>query len=186
MTTTKIFYDSEFTGLTQTTELISIGLITESGESFYAEFTDFNRAGCDDWLKDNVLIHCRHLDKNVPGASEIKDQAIEVWGDKNYVTHQLTLWLNQFKQIEIWADCHAYDWVLFCQLYGGAFGIPGHIHYMPGDIATVFRLKGLDPDTNREEFALQSGLSIPSQKHNALWDARISMMCYQRLLTLKD
>ena len=34
---TKIFFDTEFTGLHQKTTLISIGLIAETGETFYAE-----------------------------------------------------------------------------------------------------------------------------------------------------
>lgn len=32
----KIFLDTEFTGLTQNTSLISIGLVAETGEEFYA------------------------------------------------------------------------------------------------------------------------------------------------------
>jgi hypothetical protein len=39
MSKTKIFFDTEFTGLHQGTTLISIGLISECGKTFYAEFT---------------------------------------------------------------------------------------------------------------------------------------------------
>jgi hypothetical protein len=41
MSKTKIFFDTEFTGLHQGTTLISIGLISECGKTFYAEFTDY-------------------------------------------------------------------------------------------------------------------------------------------------
>jgi len=35
---TRIFFDTEFTGLHKDTTLISIGLIAEDGRTFYAEF----------------------------------------------------------------------------------------------------------------------------------------------------
>lgn len=35
-----IFFDTEFTGLHKDTTLISIGLVSETGEKFYAEFDD--------------------------------------------------------------------------------------------------------------------------------------------------
>jgi DNA polymerase III epsilon subunit-like protein len=36
MKKTKIFFDTEFTGLHQKTTLISIGLVSECGKTFYA------------------------------------------------------------------------------------------------------------------------------------------------------
>ena len=54
MSKTKIFFDTEFTGLHQKTTLISIGLISECGKSFYAEFNDYDFNQVDDWLKENI------------------------------------------------------------------------------------------------------------------------------------
>jgi hypothetical protein len=53
--TTKIFRDTEFTGLHQDTTLISLGLISEEGTTFYAEFTDFDKTQLEDGLKENVI-----------------------------------------------------------------------------------------------------------------------------------
>lgn len=39
----KIFFDCEFTGLHKNTSLISIGLVADNGQKFYAEITDFDR-----------------------------------------------------------------------------------------------------------------------------------------------
>jgi uncharacterized protein YprB with RNaseH-like and TPR domain len=39
MKNTKLFLDTEFTGLHQNTTLISIGLIADTGDTFYAELT---------------------------------------------------------------------------------------------------------------------------------------------------
>jgi hypothetical protein len=52
MSKTKIFFDTEFTGLHQGTTLISLGAISECGKTFYAEFTDYAITQVDDWLKE--------------------------------------------------------------------------------------------------------------------------------------
>ena len=51
----KVWFDTEFTGLHKNTTLISIGLVNEYDETFYAEFTDYDESQCDDWIKENVL-----------------------------------------------------------------------------------------------------------------------------------
>ena len=38
----KLYFDTEFTGLHKNTTLISVGLIAEDGQEFYAEFTDYD------------------------------------------------------------------------------------------------------------------------------------------------
>ena len=50
-----IYFDCEFTGLHRNTTMISIGMITEYGRIFYAEFTDYDIGQCDDWIRENVL-----------------------------------------------------------------------------------------------------------------------------------
>ena len=52
---TKVFFDTEFTGLHKNTTLISIGLISECGKTFYAEFWDYDKTQIDEWLQTNVL-----------------------------------------------------------------------------------------------------------------------------------
>lgn len=50
----KIFMDTEFTGLHKNTKLISIGLISEDGRSFYGELNDYGEVN-DSWLLENVI-----------------------------------------------------------------------------------------------------------------------------------
>lgn len=59
----KVFFDCEFTGLHKETTLISIGLISENGKSFYAELTDYNSDQCDEWIKNNVIknLYLKHI-----------------------------------------------------------------------------------------------------------------------------
>ena len=51
----KFFFDMEFTGLRQNTTPISIGIVSEDGKKFYAEFIDYDESQCDEWIKDNVI-----------------------------------------------------------------------------------------------------------------------------------
>lgn len=53
----KDIFDTEFTGLHQNTTLVSIGLVSDEGERFYAELTDYDETQCDDWITKNVLDH---------------------------------------------------------------------------------------------------------------------------------
>ncbi len=156
----KIFFDTEFTGLKKDTELLSIGLVTETWEEFYAELYDYRKWNIDSWVEENVLAHFTW--ENSVWHTELKEQLSE--------------WFDKFEDIEMWSDCLAYDWVLFNNIFGTAFDIPKNIYYIPFDICTLFKMKWIDPDINREEFS-----GIEWKKHNALHDARVIKWCYDKL-----
>ena len=52
---TNLYFDTEFTGLQKDTSLISIGIVSDSGRKFYAEFTDYDKSKVDEWIQDNVI-----------------------------------------------------------------------------------------------------------------------------------
>ena len=69
-----------------------------------------------------------------------------------------------------------------------------NVYYIPFDICTLFWAKGIDPDISREKFASntfsesgeplffdETGSKIESQKHNALWDAKVIRECFVKL-----
>lgn len=165
MSKIKVFFDTEFTGLHQDTTLISFGAITESGETLYFEMTDFDKSQANDWLKENVISNLS------PSALQLNKQAAR---------EVLRNWLSQFESVEMWSDCLAYDWVLFSELFGGALLIPENVYYIPFDICTLLKVYGIDPDINREEFTnMKNG-----QTHNALWDAKVTKACYERIMEI--
>lgn len=174
---TKIFFDTEFTGLHQKTTLISIGLISECGKTFYAELNDFDQSQIDDWLTENVIVNLE-MSFTRPQIVRVKDNDTRYFGNTEMLKSELTNWFFQFESIEMWSDCLSYDWVLFNQLFGHAFNIPKNVYYIPFDICTLFHAKGIDPDVNREEF---SNMKEGSQKHNALWDAKVIRECFVKL-----
>jgi len=182
MKRTKVFLDTEFTGLHKNTTLISIGLV--SGEkTFYAEFTDYDEKQVDSWLKENVIDKLE-LNENEHGLKADTCEG-DSWLFKGksksiYTAIILKKWLEQFEAVEIWSDCLAYDWVLFCELFGGAMNIPKNVFYIPFDICVLFQLKGIDPDISREKFVFNTDVSLPN-KHSAMWDALIIARCYDKL-----
>ncbi len=217
--TTLLYWDLEFTGLHQNTTLISIGIIADSGQTFYAESTDFDKSQIDEWLQKNVIDNLLFTDKITPSNSSWehwisekgehgnalafalakKDMShFRCIGKTPMVRNRLEKWLEQFEHIEMWSDCDSYDWVLFCQIWGHAFNIPKNIYYIPFDISTAFKLQGIDPDINREEYGCDSidvnpdgtrtpvffnedGIKMEVKKHNSLWDAIVIRACRKKL-----
>lgn len=190
----KIFFDTEFTGLHQNTTLISIGLISETGKSFYAEFVDYDKSQVDDWLRENVIDNLIMWNSDVamlsispsPNGCDSRDpNNIKMIGSTEYIKLKLSEWLLQFESVEMWSDCLSYDWVLFNHIFGDAFSIPKNVYYIPFDICTLMKIKGIDPDVSREEFVHENYVgefnpfdSMSIKKHNALYDAEIIKECY--------
>lgn len=177
----KIFLDTEFSGLHQKTTLISLALVAESGEEFYAEFTDYNKNQITVWIQKYIL------NRLIIEKSNFKDiKNLRIKGNKKAVKDALILWFNQFPKkknsIQIWADCYAWDWVLFCELFGGAMEIPESIHYMTMDLATFLFSRNIDVYTKRVKL-LPAGYKDKNnlKQHNALYDARIELAIFKEL-----
>ena len=158
----KIFFDCEFSSLNQYSQLLSIGLVSENGDEFYAE-VEYDPNKIHFWVKENVL-------------PKLNDKKLT----RNELKSKLNDYFAQFDEpIEMWGDVPHYDWVHFCEIYGGALNLPENIYYICFDIATLFKVKGLDPDVDREKYLKTNKTD---KKHNALWDAQIAFQCYYKLI----
>lgn len=179
MKTTKVFFDTEFTGLHQNTTLISIGLVSDCGKTFYAELTDYDKSQIDSWLQENVIDKLSINKDSIGKFGDVQNWIVR--GDSEALKYYLSDWIKQFEKVEMWSDCLSYDWVLFNQIFGHAFNIPKNVYYIPFDICTLFKLKGVDPDISREKYGCGEVYS-ETPKHNALWDAQVIKMCYEKLI----
>ena len=183
----KIFFDTEFTGLHQNTTLVSIGLISDEGERFYAELTDYDETQCDEWIEKNVLDHLL-LSGNSELEKELKDNGMTttVIGRKEFVREALNEWLNGFgDDIQFVSDVCHYDMVLLCDLIAdGAILLPQFInpfcHDLCQDIATILDISEKAAfDISREQLLTDRGIALPKgQKHNALYDAEVIKAIY--------
>lgn len=202
----RLFFDFEFTGLHKGTTPISLGIVAENFYFFYAEFTDYSKEQIEKekdggkFIKENVLSNLV-LEEQELGEDDYalfkkydKPAFMKVRGTKEFVSEKLREWIEGLdtNSIEMWGDCLHYDWVLFLDLFGySAFDLPEKIYYIPFDICTLFKAKGVNPDINREEFAKellscftkQDGRKL-STKHNALHDADVIMYSYQTLMNM--
>ena len=186
----KIYFDTEFTGLTKNTDLISIGLIAENGSTFYGELTDFNIAKCDQWVKDNVVEKLKYYNKYDYYYKE-NNHSVEILDTKHRVGVHLNLWLNSFlEEIQFVSDVAHYDFVLLIDLLTqgkSALDLPEYITPAVYDINQLMAQK-LDIsmhqafDLNREEILVDmhhTGISdLSIEKHNALWDAFVIKELY--------
>ena len=186
----KIYFDTEFTGLTKNTDLISIGLVAENGSTFYGELTDFNIAKCDQWVKDNVVSKLKYYNRYDYYYKE-NNHSVEILDTKHRVGVHLNLWLNSFlEEIQFVSDVAHYDFVLLIDLLTqgkSALDLPEYIAPAVYDINQLMAQK-LDIsmhqafDLNREEILVnmhRAGIpDLSIEKHNALWDAFVIKELY--------
>ena len=175
----KIFFDTEFTGLHKGTTLISLGMISEDGKKFYAEFDDYDRSQVTDWINQNVLAHRWCLS----GRFDWDIPSYYVYGDKGRVKHILSQYLEQFDEVELVSDCSNYDMTLFIDIFGTAFDLPKNVcpvcYDLNQDIAKFHEVNGRTAfDISREEILNTHNIKILGQKHNALYDAEVIMALY--------
>lgn len=187
----KVFFDTEFTGLHKNATLISLGIISEFGDTFYAELTDYNKEDVNDWIQENVINKLQFndsLSETIMNLSVMKSIDFEIKGNKKQITDRLKQWLDMicerynYSRVEFWSDCLAWDWVLFVDLFGSSFDLPDYIYPYPMDIVTMFRERNIDPDINREEYVY---FCNKDDKHNALFDAKIIRDCYDLLNSME-
>lgn len=192
-----VYFDTEFTGLRQNTDLISIGLISERGDCFYAELTDYNKDYINEWINDNVIANLEF--KNVGGIVYFissdnitkplyNQKSIKSYPTKSDVSFHLNEWLNRISNngeinIKLISDVCHYDMVLFAELFGGAMNLPSFVspacHDINQDIERFYNI------SQKKAFDIPRGKIINSKislkQHNSLFDALLIKQCYHAL-----
>ncbi|NJL79176.1 MAG: hypothetical protein HC917_10590 [Richelia sp. SM2_1_7] len=167
-------------------------------KTIYCEFTDFNEYKCDDWVKENVVskLYLKDLDLSN------NDSECQMISTTENISKALKQWLSQFEEIEFWADFDVIDKPMLIDLIADwnytdvdkeKIGLPIHLPNIRYDqffdLHTVFKIKGIDTDISREEFSgiIHKVILLPfsnyNQTHNALFDAYISWLCYNKLMS---
>ena len=150
-----VYFDTEFTGLVPGTTLISLGIVSENGYKFYAEFTDYDESLCDDWIKENVIENLWLFPNEKDFPKFDFDDEGHTWyckGDTKFIKARLLVWLEQVSEAcyEINGDgvvvicgnlvqfvsdvCHYDFYLLQNQVFGGAFNMPDNINPVCYDI----------------------------------------------------
>lgn len=181
----KLFMKTTSTGYYNDSELISIAFVSEYGDSFYGEITDYDNNQISEWTKANVLPKLIHTN-SVVRAYGLIDLKCE--GTADEVKERLTMWLREVyvnhsckDDMDVWGDNIIFDWVLLCKLYGHLFNLPECIGFVPLDICVLFKLKFGIPYVVREDY-LGQGIKGREKKFNALNDALVIKACYEKLI----
>ncbi|BCK58355.1 3'-5' exoribonuclease [Nocardia wallacei] len=171
--TTTYTYDTEFLENGSTIDLISIGIVCETGREYYAVNADMpvDRIKNHQWLMDNVWPSLP-LRGRKPSTGYVGSESAGVLDTSSTLVKPRWVIANEVREFllaestpELWADYAAYDHVLLAQLWGPMSRLP----------------KGLPMWTHELQQALEDappGFVPPEQTtglHNALEDARHNM-----------
>jgi 3' exoribonuclease, RNase T-like len=154
----RYFYDCEFIEDGATIDLVSIGVVDETGREFYAVSTEFDDSKAIPWVRKHVL-------------SQLPSPADPVWRPRLVIRDQLFAFLSApGAQIELWAWYAAYDHVALCQLWGAMPALPRQIPRYTRELAQRWE------DTGRPALP-----SAPADQHDALADARHNLARWQAI-----
>lgn len=162
----RFYFDTEFTGLHQDTTLISIGIVSEFGQTFYAELTDFDNSQVNDWIQEHVIDNLK-FDRPVYYKFDTDDEwgfyNVEMCDRSEEVAIKLLEWFNDILCMDdaiMCADCGHYDFVLFINLFKSIMDDEDSTYILPSFIVPyydelctrIYKSKVLDNEiTDHEE-----------------------------------
>lgn len=148
----RYYLDTEFDETPDRLMLISLALRAQDGRELYLVSSDINPADCNPWVQKNVLPYLHDVPANHVGPKDTLAQKIE-------------LFLCHDGNPKFWGYYSAYDWFLFCQLWGGMLLMPGRFPKVCYDLKQL-------ADTFVPGVRFKNACPPPVTLHNALIDAR--------------
>lgn len=134
--------------------LISLGIVAEDDREFYVENDDTTEVDWNEWLLKNVAPH-------------LNGPRLAYWS----IGPAVQKFIGSDPNPEFWAYYGAYDWVVFCQLFGTMMDMPKTYPHFCLDLKQELYRRGINkPFIKRSDFA-----------HHALADARWNKKLYEQL-----
>lgn len=176
---TILYFDTEFTKRAVDGTLISLGIISEDGKQFYAEFTDYNKEQVTETQK------VWNIRKNIidklfltPQDEVFSTDDTKVLGDTTRITQELATWLVQFDSVEFVCDTSSYSFVFLMQLFGGQDNLPPNmcpaVTLLNTLIARDLRISTWEAlDISRQDLSKIDMTTFNKDKGIAIFDARV-------------
>ncbi len=136
----KYFFDTEFIENGKTIDLISIGIVTASGETFYRQNRECNFKNASDWVWRNVFPNLEHFDmrgdascQGMPRPNELSNAKLAQcspicpWRTRSEIRDDVRKFIERTgnsEKAQFWGYYSDYDWVAFCQLFGSMVDLP--------------------------------------------------------------
>lgn len=148
----RYYLDTEFDENADRVCLISLALHAEDRRELYLVSTEVNPDACNPWVKQHVLPQLHAFPVDGSGPLEWFHLRIEDF-------------LAQDPSPTFWGYYSAYDWFLFCRLWGGMLMMPKKFPNVCMDLKQL-------ADTLLPETRFKDVVPPASPAHNALADAR--------------
>ena len=177
-----LYFDTDFTSLDKYADILSIGIVSDDGKKFYAEFTDYNPEKINYWVGKYILDSFT-LDSNNPIV--VDGDLTTVKGSKDLISKELSKWLGQYKFCTIWTDCISYNWVLFCDIFDNNFNIPTNIHHLPLDLSTLIYMQGVNDGLKVNEIITKQYALLDADTSSSLAKAELIKKYHNKLLAEK-
>ena len=141
------FYDR---GRNHPVELISLGIASADGRTYYAVNKAFKWHEADPWLRENVLpvLHDPRQKGKVTPLKSI-----------DTIREDVVKYIGQGTSPQFWGYFADWDWLLFCGLFGGMLKVPANFPQLCLDLKQeIMRLRiprmALQPQVTPEHNAL--------------------------------
>lgn len=161
-----VFLDTEFTNF-GTHDLISLALVGEDGQEFYAERTDFPLADCSEFVRHEVL----------PLLGRVPDAECT----QNEMTERLRRWMAALSEQALFVFDFKGDW----QLLTGAW-LGTSYQQAPPNVGDKLHLANHTLNHPVFKNALNAAYSQDWPEHHALADARALMAGYRAWKTFME
>lgn len=148
----RYYLDTEFDETPDQLTLLSLALRAQDGRELYLVSSDFSSALCNSWVQENVITHLYALPASYVGPRDTFREQIEAF-------------VVNSDRPQFWGYYSAYDWFLFCRLWGGMLNMPTRFPKVCHDLKQL-------ADTLLPGVSYKDACPPESTHHNALADAR--------------
>jgi hypothetical protein len=122
----RIFLDTEFIERPGTIELISLGLVAEDGREYYAQSCEFDANQANPWVQAHVFPHLARCPLGRDLAAHRYDELCHrdcPWWTRAQIRDGVLAFVGADRP-EWWTYYGAYDWTVFCWLFGAMVDLP--------------------------------------------------------------
>ena len=156
MSVRRFFYDTEFIEDGVTIDLVSIGVVSESGREFYAVSTEFDPNKSGPWVTEHVL-------------PKLPPRGDPAWRSRERIRAELLEFLGKPRDgVQLWAWFAAYDHVALAQLWGAMPALPRQLPRFTRDLRQRW-----------EDLGKPKLPPTPPDAHDALTDAKHNLRRWQ-------
>ena len=159
----RYYLDTEFDETPERVVLISLALCAEDGRELYLINREVDAADCNVWVRENVMPRLHDVD--APHGVMLRSL--------HWFARQIEEFVDDGDDSPEFLGYYcAYDWFLFCRLWGGMLAMPARFPKLCVDLKQL-------ANTMRPGVRFKQYVSPETPEHNALADARWNLRLHR-------